>query len=70
MKLKQKQLSETNKKQDIDEELALVRTEHVKLIGKQGEMLAREKVDRSRSADYRIVLTTNETGARSTDCGS
>lgn len=44
MKLKQKQLTETNKSQDIDEELDSVRKEHVTLIGKQGELLAQEKV--------------------------
>ena len=44
MKQKQKQLNETNKAQDIDEELAAVRKEHVKLIGEQGQMVALEKV--------------------------
>ncbi|EPT05284.1 hypothetical protein FOMPIDRAFT_148443 [Fomitopsis schrenkii] len=51
MKLKQKQLTETNKSQDIDEELDSVRKEHVTLIGKQGELLAQEKAHEGRIAE-------------------
>ena len=65
MKQKQKQLNETNKVQDLEEELTSVRAEHVKLIGTQGQLLAREKV-----RSFRLLITFNadtRPGARATD---
>ncbi|KAH9936393.1 uncharacterized protein B0H18DRAFT_322022 [Fomitopsis serialis] len=43
MTQKQKQRTETDKAQDIQEELQSVRKEHVKEIGQQGELVAEEK---------------------------
>ncbi|TFY67850.1 hypothetical protein EVJ58_g1346 [Rhodofomes roseus] len=56
MKQKQKQRSETEKAQDIEEELSAIRKEHVKLVGQQGQLVAEEKAQEQRIADREELI--------------